>query len=358
MDVVFAPDWRNGVPYQTLLAEALERQGARVKFLQGYKRVLPLTRLLAQQRCDLLHLHWPEAYYSRRGDAWDWFRRARFVWDLRGATRRCALATTAHNLHAHNRGREMFQARNSRAAHQQAGVVFAHSEIAKERLIERFKLPSEKILVIPHGDLSVTLGAPIPAAEARAALGLPAGKVALVFGAVEPYKGQEEIIQWWRQHTPDATLAIVGNASTPAYREHIERTIAGDPRIRAEFGWLPDERLRLWLSAVDATIFNYREIFTSGAANLARSWGVPMVLPHRLDTVALDEPNPFVHRFASFETDFGTQLAKAFAVQPDFSASAAWRHETRWDRVAEITIAGYRRAMERSPARRSLLAGA
>ena len=30
MDVVFAPDWREGVPYQRLLSEALERQGVHV----------------------------------------------------------------------------------------------------------------------------------------------------------------------------------------------------------------------------------------------------------------------------------------------------------------------------------------
>ncbi len=44
LEVVFAPDWRGGVPYQ---------------------------RLLAAQRCDLLHLHWPEAYYPKLGDRLD-----------------------------------------------------------------------------------------------------------------------------------------------------------------------------------------------------------------------------------------------------------------------------------------------
>jgi len=44
--------------YQTLLADALGRRGANVRFLQGYKRVLPLSRLLRAQDCDILHLHW------------------------------------------------------------------------------------------------------------------------------------------------------------------------------------------------------------------------------------------------------------------------------------------------------------
>jgi hypothetical protein len=55
MNILFAPDYRAGVPYQTLLADALIRRGANVRFLQGYKRVFPLSRLLQDQDCDILH---------------------------------------------------------------------------------------------------------------------------------------------------------------------------------------------------------------------------------------------------------------------------------------------------------------
>src|SRR5687768_1360785 len=102
MDVLFAPDWRQGVPYQRLLADALVAHGVRVAFLSQYKRVLPLSRLLRERSADLLHLHWPEAYYPQKRDRWDWFRRARFVADLMLATRRMPCVLTAHNLAEHN----------------------------------------------------------------------------------------------------------------------------------------------------------------------------------------------------------------------------------------------------------------
>lgn len=346
MKVLFAPDWRNGVPYQRLLADALERAGATVDFLQGYKRVLPLARLLALRNCDVLHLHWPEAYYPKKRDAWDWWRRARFAFDLRSATRRCALATTAHNLHAHNRANEPFAKRNTRAAHQRAGVVFAHSGVASDRLIKEFALDPAKVRVIPHGDLSVTLGTPVSQSESRSALGITAEKLALIFGAVDPYKGQEEVVEWWRKLRPNAHLAIVGQPSTDAYRTQIAAAIGNDPRIITRFEWASDDQLRLWLSAADVAIFNYREIFTSGAANLARSWGLPILLPQRLETVVLDEPSPCVHRFASFDTDFGLQLERALACAPNYAAAAPWREACSWDRVAAITLDGYRHAMK------------
>ena len=346
MKVIFAPDWRNGVPYQRLLAEALGRHGVHVTFLEGYKRVFPLRRLLATRPCDLLHLHWPEAYYPRKDDTWDWFRRARFPFDLRGATRRCALATTAHNLHAHNRANESFAARNTRSAHEQAGVVFAHSEVAKQRLVREFSLPGKKVCVVPHGDLSVTLGAPVSQAEARTALGLGGEKIVLMFGAVEPYKGQEEVIASWRRSQPDATLVIAGNPITPEYAAQLVALIGDAKNIVTRFAWLSDNQLRLWLCAADCTVFNYRQIFTSGAANLARSWGLPILLPTRLDTVLLDEPSPFVHRFTDFDTDFEIALNKTLAVTSDFAAAASWREACSWDKVAQLTAEGYRHARQ------------
>jgi beta-1,4-mannosyltransferase len=345
MKILFAPDWRDGVPYQRLLADALTREGVAVDFLRGYKRILPLRRLLASRDCDLLHLHWPEAYYPRKGDAWDWWRRLRFRFDLRGALRRCRLATTAHNLHAHNRADEPFAKQNMRAAYGSSSVVFAHGEAAQQRLVANFGLNPEKVRVIPHGDLSVTLGEPVPQAAARAQLGLGGGKLALVFGAIEPYKGQEQIIAWWRRRNPPATLAIVGKPITPEYGAHVTSTVGDATNIVTRYGWLPDDQLRLWLSAADVTIFNYRQIFTSGAANLARSWGLPMLLPARLDTVVLDEPSPLIHRFVSFEKDFAPALDAALRVAPDFAAAAAWRASHSWDEVARLTIEGYRRAL-------------
>jgi hypothetical protein len=166
-----------------------------------------------------------------------------------------------------------------------------------------------------------------------------------MFGAVEPYKGQEDVIAWWRRAEPGATLAIVGNPTTPGYAAQVATAIGGAKNIITDFRWLPDEKLRLWLSAADAVVFNYREVFTSGAANLARSWGLPMLLPSRLDTVVLDEPSPFVHRFSSFDTDFACQLAAALAVRPDYDAARSWRAQCSWDRVAELTAAGYRSAL-------------
>jgi glycosyltransferase involved in cell wall biosynthesis len=338
LEVLFAPDWRAGNLYQELLAKALRRHAVNVGFIDGYKRIFPLRRLLTSRGCDVFHLHWPEAYYQPKHDGFDWFRYKRFPFDLAGATNRCALATTAHNFIIR---KPALLKSNIRHAHLQAGVVFAHSALAKQRLIDALEVPPEKVRVIPHGDLSVSLGAPDTAAMARHKLRLGSGKLAVVFGTVEPYKGLEEIIEWWQQIKPDITLAIAGKPVTPAYGLQILRQIGNSKNIVHRLAWIPDQLLRLWLSAADVIIFNYRNVFTSGAANLARCYGIPIVLPRRLDTVVLDEPTPYVRRFTSFATDFGEQLLAALAVRPDFFAASSWREACSWDRVASLTAEGY-----------------
>ena len=346
MNILFAPDYRAGVPYQTLLADALMRRGANVQFLQGYKRVLPLSRLLQDRECDILHLHWPEAYYSRRGDGFDLFRTARFPFDLHRAARKAVLVTTAHNFRAHDRAGEMLIGRNVRYANRKSGIVFAHSEGAKRKLVQALGLDPSLVRVVPHGDLSVAMRTPVSQAEARNRLGLGGGKLALMFGTVQPYKGMEDVIAWWTRVQPSVKLAVVGSPASDTYAAHILRCMGGTSDIISSFGFLSDDALGLWLSAADVIIFNYREIFTSGAASLARSFGVPLLLPHRLDTVALDEPTPYVLRFTDLNTDFRRQLDAALSTPPDFAAAAPWRDACGWDRIADLTIEGYRSALE------------
>jgi len=345
MDVQFAPDWSHAVPYQRLLAAALADEGVNIRYLRGYKRILPLSRLLKVHPCELLHLHWPEAYYPAMRDRWDWFRRARFRLDLVLAARRTPYVLTAHNLHEHNLQDKAFGRANYAAAFQWARLIFAHSEAAREALINAYRLAPEVVKVIPSGDLSVALPPPISKEEARKKLGLSPEPLCLVFGAVEPYKGQEEVLAWWKRAKPAAQLAIVGKPHTLDYQNTISRAANGLPNVTLRFGWLSDDDLAVWLSAADCTVFNYRTIFTSGAAGLARSYGTPMVLPARLQTLDLHEPDPRVIRFESFDGDFGSKLQTALAMPPGYAEAASWREATSWKRVAQLTVEGYRTAL-------------
>lgn len=344
MKVLIAPDWRAGNPYQDLLAQALKRQSVSADFLQNYKRAFPLARSVRSSSADIFHLHWPEAYYSRANAGLEWYRHARFPVDLGLACQNKLLAYTAHNLLPHSRRTRLFQLSakvNARYVVKRADVIFAHSAAAGSRLVSELGAQESKIRVIPHGDLSGMLGAPIPRDEAVRSLGIGSGPFALMFGAVDEYKSYEEIIRWWKRSNPSLRLAIAGKPRTDEYGRHLMKLVGGAPNILPAFEWLSEEQLRLWLSAASLVIFNYREILTSGAACLARSYGIPIVLPKRLTSVDLGEATPYVLRFSTPETDLGKQLELALAVKPDFNAAADWREACSWDRVARLTAEAY-----------------
>ena len=318
-------------------------RASKVDFLSDYRHGLPLWRSLPTHPCDLLHLHWPEAYYSRAREPFEWARRLRFPLDLALATRHRPLVVTSHNLLPHHIPKSRLVLGNVRYALRRASFVIAHSEAAKARLGDVFSLRPERCRVIPHGDLSPSFGVPVSQTAARAKLGLGPGKVCLLFGTVSPYKGIEEVISFWHRESPDVVLAIVGKPSSAAYADSLARI----PSIITRFERLEDDQLALWLSAADCTVFNYKAVLTSGAACLARSWGLPILIPSRLDTVDFDEPSPLVFRFKNLDADFAGMLTRALAAPGNFQAASDWRERTSWETVARATAEVYRQALER-----------
>jgi beta-1,4-mannosyltransferase len=346
--VLFAPDYRAGNPYQMLLARALKAHGIDVVYSTGYRRALPLARGVSNSKPDIVHIHWPEAYFRRAGDQWDRLRVLRYPLDLWLTSRQCPIVVTAHNLLPHNRVEEAGVRRNIMSTMRRAAAVFAHGDVAKTVLIDKFGIADDCIEVIPFGDHAVTLGEPMPRQQARELLGHPADeKLCLMFGTVSPYKGSSDVVKFWIESEILHRLVVVGPGLSDDYAAQLRDLARNSDRVdvRVSSEWLDDATLRAWLSAADCVIFNYRAIFTSGAGALARSFGVPLLLPRNATPVELHEPHKHVHRFGSIETDFRDTLERALAISPDYSAARDWRQKTSWETVAVLTAAVYRRLL-------------
>lgn len=350
--VLFAPDYRAGSPYQALLAEALSLCGVEVTFLSHYRRGLPLFRGTRGMAPDIVHIHWPEPYFPRRRDGWDWLRVMRYPLDYWLTANRTPIMLTAHNFLPHNRPHDRGVFRNVRYTAKHSDGIFVHSNAARQAMIDNFFVAHERVHVIPFGDHSVTLGEPQPRETARAALQLPIDtKVCLVFGTITPYKGTDELVRFWTQTRIPHRLVIAGPVLSDEFAEGLTRMAQGCPTIDLRFSreWLDNEALCAWLSASDCVIFNYREIFTSGAAALARSYGIPLLIPYRLRFADLHEPHPHVFRFHALDNEFRATLECALATGSNYELGSDWRKATSWERVAEITAAVYRNSIEDGP---------
>ena len=346
--MLFAPDWRAGGPYQSELSKALVNLDTDVQFASGYRRALPLARVTWQFQPDILHLHWPEAYFPLRGDFLDELRERRLPVDARLARLGRRLVVTAHNLFPHSKeiSRPLEEAVSS--VHRLASAVIAHSEEARQVVSNTHGVDPERIFVIPHGDLAPSMSRLTDRESARRRLSLPDRRICLIFGRVEPYKGIDVVVDFWNAVRPDADLYIVGNDSGNDYVRGLSARIDGNPSIRTVLRHVPDQELADWLSATDCVLFNYRTLLTSGAASLTRSMGVPLLIPSRLNTVDLGEPDPRVFRFGSI-AELSELLPRALAAGSDYEAAAGWRRRCSWDGIAEETRKVYDFVLKEAP---------
>jgi glycosyltransferase involved in cell wall biosynthesis len=337
--VLFAPDYRAGVPYQADLAQAIKAEGVAVEFLSHYRRGLPLFRGSRDfGRLDAIHLHWPEAYF-RQGLG----TKLKYCVDLKLATWRRPLFLTAHNLYPHNRTDEPWMTGVLRRTIHAAQAIFAHSKAACELYVDRLGARPKQMRIIPFGDLAHSMGAPIPRDEAARRVGVRLDRpICLMFGAISAYKGIEGVLEAWKQVEMPARLIVAGAARDAAYLASLKALAEGTDAIEIRAGWLEPEDLRAWLSVADVTVLNYQQILSSGAAGLARSFGVPILFPKRLAGVDLGEPHSSVFRFEDLQLDFPAMLGAAIGRGLDYEAAAEWRQFTSWENVARQTSAVYR----------------
>lgn len=355
MKVLFAPDWRAGNPYQQLLADALAGQGVEVVFAPAVHGLFRLTKAArAAAPFDLLHLHWPEAYFPILHDKRDLARRLLFPLDLRLAAGGRPLVWTAHNLYPHGRGHSGLDRMDTAAVVRRADGILAHSAGSVSAVVGEFGVDSAKCHVIPHGDLSVVQGqAPgLSPVQARRELGIGEAPLCLVFGAVDPYKGIEKILDAWADSGETRIrLAIVGAAKNAAYADALRARVAAMPNASSVILHLKrvdGAELARWLTAADCMLFNYHEILTSGSACLARSWGVPIALPARLGTVDLMEPCANVVRFDDTPEAMLAAVRRAVAAGPLPEAAAHYRAATAWEEIARQTAGVYRTFLKRA----------
>lgn len=123
-----------------------------------------------------------------------------------------------------------------------------HSEYTRQKYIE-LGVPPEKLRCVHNGFEPARFAAPIPIAEAKAQIGIPANAKTVVYtGRINQKKGLELVIEAAKQ-LPDLTFLFVGS-----YGEGpIERLAAGIPNIRI-IPWQTEATLSRYIFAADVLL--------------------------------------------------------------------------------------------------------
>lgn len=140
--------------------------------------------------------------------------------------------------------------------------------------------PNASCLLVPH-PVFPTFGERIAKQEARRRLGLdPHARLLLFFGFVRPYKGLDvlltampRIVRETGAHLFVLGEFYAGRAETSALLE----ALGLGERVTLRDGYVPDEEVGLYFSAVDAVVLPYRTATQSGIVPIAYQLERPVI---------------------------------------------------------------------------------
>jgi len=337
----------DGNPYQARLIQSIRNLGYNVETsfrLPAFSRTAHGPR---PARPDILHLHWLPKF---KPGLLEWVRVLAYAGRLIVLS---ALGTriiwTVHNLFSHddaNRAKERFA---TNWVIKRASSIILHSPTAGTLVQREFTVrdPS-KLTVIPHGNYVGTYPNKVSRKAARDELGLPGDTpVVLFLGNIRPYKGVSQLLDQWRSIPPDAgVLLVAGRPANDEADQEVAARVKGMPHVRYFPGFVPDDKIQVFLNACDFVVFPYMDVLTSGAVILAMSFGRACIAP-RIGCIpdVLDERGAVLYD-PTDESGLGSALREAIDATStsdrmgahNRSCADAWS----WPFVARETIAAYR----------------
>ncbi|HKZ07263.1 MAG TPA: glycosyltransferase [Methylomirabilota bacterium] len=222
--------------------------------------------------------------------------------------------------------------------------IVAANSVERAHLVWYYGAAAERIAVIPCG-VDTELFQPMGAATAKDLLALPPDPMLLYVGRLQPIKGLETLLEAMVHLPAGVRLLIVGGDQDEPENGHGEylrgRVIALGLQERVRFlGAQPQERLRLFYAAADATVMpSYYESFGMVALE-AMACGSPVVASRvgGLTTTVRDG----VTGYLVTEGDATALAGRLAAVLADprlrerlGREATRWAAEHRWPCVAE-----------------------
>jgi D-inositol-3-phosphate glycosyltransferase len=273
------------------------------------------------------------------------------------------IVLTAHNVNAGKRDSNdtVLNRLSLRVHYKLSHHIFVHTELMKRELVEEFRVPENKVSVIPFGINNTFPKTKLATIDAKRQVGVTTKhKTLLFFGCIAPYKGLEYLIAALTALSKmDRTyrLIIAGGPKRPLdYWKTIRQMIVGnklsDLTIE-RIGFVPDEQVELYFKAADVLILPYTHIFQSGVLFLGYSFGLPTIAADvgSLREEIIDGETGFVFKPRNssdlahkIDTYFNGQLFRNLETRrAEIKKYANERYS--WDKVAATTATVYSRLL-------------
>jgi glycosyltransferase involved in cell wall biosynthesis len=203
------------------------------------------------------------------------------------------LADICHNVHPFSAGgksgglfdRSRFRRFFYRRIYRLFDIVFVHFERNRDEFVQTFGIAKERVGVIVHGNEQIfneLRRADITAAALRARLAIRDAPVVLFFGTLSRYKGIDVLLEAFPQiqRETGARLVIAGypfHDFDLGVHQQQSRKLGIDGAVT----WVPEyvssDEVAAWMELASVIVFPYRDIYQSGALQIAQTFGVPIV---------------------------------------------------------------------------------
>jgi glycosyltransferase involved in cell wall biosynthesis len=247
------------------------------KALRVLSYYVRLIRYAATARPKLFHILWNNKF--------QFFDRTILMLYYRMLGKK--ITFTVHNVNAGKRDlNDSFLNRLSlRIQYYLCHHLFVHTNAMKRELVADFRIPEEKVSVIPFGINNMVPNTSLSTAEAKRQLGIRKdNKTLLFFGNIAAYKGLEYLVVAFAEllkKERSYNLLIAGNPKGSKdywnrIRQAIVRSGIGD-RVIEKIEYVPDEATELYFKAADVLVLPYSRVFQSGVLFLGYSFGLPAI---------------------------------------------------------------------------------
>lgn len=273
--ILVYPGWKE-VPYN----RCLYRNNHEVEFAAYHGAWSPLTQNITSEEIRILHLHWTADLFAVtiKNPILFLTRYLISVIDILWIVyvRKIKVVWTVHNLYAHGCIYKRFDKLARILLGRISSVVVVHSPAAQKSIIKEFGVPESKVKVVSHGNFLSEYPNNITRALARKNLNIDLDKkVYLFFGSVIDYKGVQELLEAFQKFkSPDAVLLIAGkNALSLVSGNEMQSN------IQIHDGYIPDDKLQVYMNAADWVVLPYKQILTSASLITAMGFHKAVIIP-------------------------------------------------------------------------------
>lgn len=241
---------------------------------------------------------------------------ARFVGELDAVRARGHhVVWTAHNVLPHDARHLEHEIALRRAVIAAADAIHVMTDDTVQLFREHVTLPEHKVFHVPHPTYAGAYPDFVSREEARSELSArPDEVVFLLFGSLQPYKGLEELLAAFeelaaRRPSRPVRLVVAGNAPDESFGAALRVWAAGHDDATFEISPIPIEDVQYFYRAADVAVLPYRRALNSGAAMLAVTFGVPVLVAARGGLAGLAATPGFV----AYDPDAEDGLVDALA---------------------------------------------